>query len=498
MGLRFSQLWMIAGKVYDELMYQGYAATRLTGVNLSAKKASSVLRNAKTYKYLMTGIYGSVIAATLALGLMFKVEEKGIAVTLFFWVYVLVFMSAFQVSFSVSSSPHIRDLLMTLPISGSDAQAISALSIVRSVDAPLAVSLVLPALIGLLAGPVLALNYLMASLMGASLALLTDVLLSSGFRKVTVGGKASGLLRAFSIVPVVILASVAYDVPVFISQHWSPLFSYLPLLDLYWVDPRGVLSSVLYTTLFVAVAYWGFSKQAIYLLTPEEYVGSAFRGQLEFKLHSQTFSVISLDFRQAMRSRLAGILVVPFLYVVMALVVAFTSGNAVARDFSVFYFSFAVPMAFAASMLGYALYASEARGQAAFRLLPISKLRNMMSKALVSVGTYAVGSVFLSALFAYFGGLAYSIPVLMTSFPVFSAVVFAAVYFDRVYSGGGAGMANPATAALYALGVLLVMGIPIGSYLTLAYAGKGPLLSSVLMAAISLIEASFFMFLLRK
>jgi len=44
----------------------------------------------------------------------------------------------------------------------------------------------------------------------------------------------------------------------------------------------------------------------------------------------------------------------------------------------------------------------------------------------------------------------------------------------------------------------LVMGIPIGSYLTLAYAGKGPLLSSVLMAAISLIEASFFMFLLRK
>lgn len=494
----FRKIWGTAGKVYDELMYQGYAGSRLTGINLSTKKASSVVRNAKLYKYMMTLIYGFVIAITLFIGVSYKQELSGLSITLFFWVYVLIFISAFQISFSVSSSPHIRDFLLTLPISQDEVEQISSLSILRSVDAPLLVSLILPAIVGLYSGIETSINYVVASLMAICLALLTDVLLSAGFRRVTIGGKASGLMRAFSILPVVILASVAYDLPVFISQHWVWIFSYVPVLDLYWTNPTAVLTAMAYCLIFLVAAYLGFRRQAIYLLTPEEYVGKSFSGEMSFKVSRPIFAIISLDFRQAMRSRLAGILVIPFLYFFMALVSAFSARSMIIKDFSVFLIAYVVPMVFASAMLGYALYASEARGQAAFRVLPISKFKNMASKALVTMGTYSAVAVLMSILMVYFGKPAYALPIIFMDFPLFSAAAFAGLYFDRVYKGGGGGMASPVTAVLYALGIVVIMGLPIGLYAASSIITSNQLLASSVLAITSLIESAPLVYLLTK
>ncbi len=496
--MQWKDIWNIAGKVYDELMFQGYAASRLTGLSPTEKVASRLARNAKLYKYLMSAVYGGMMILTMAIGILAKSYFAGVSVTLFFWVYILVFMSAFQISFSISSSPHIRDFLSTIPLDRGELQATSAVSILRSVDAPILVSLVVPVFGGAIYGVAYALNFLVASVSGISLALATDVALSYGFRRVSVGGKVSGLLRAGSVIPVVLLAGVAYDVPIFIAQHWSSYLAYVPVLNLYWISPTCVALSAFYAAAFVVLAVYGFSKQAIYLLTPEQYVGKSFEGEVKLKLTSPAAAIIALDFRQALRSRLAGMLAIPAIYFIMAIVTAVTSRSLISRDYLVFWGSYVVPIAFASAMLAYALYASEERGLATFMTLPISKLENFLSKCMVTMGVYAAIGVLMSALVVYFGKPSYWLPVMLMEFPLMATVAFAGYYFNRVFKGGGAGMANSVTAVLFTLGVILIIAVPSGVFLVAAYVTRDVATSSAALPVLSLIEMAPFLYALSR
>ncbi|WP_449462423.1 hypothetical protein PQ610_00065 [Tardisphaera miroshnichenkoae] len=496
--MQWKDIWDIAGKVYDELMFQGYAASRLTGLSPTEKVASRLARNAKLYKYLMSVIYGGMMILTMAIGLMARSYFAGASVTLFFWVYILVFMSAFQISFSISSSPHIRDFLSTLPLDRDELQATSAVSILRSVDAPILVSLLVPIFGGAIYGVAYALNFFVASVSGISLALATDVALSYGFRKVSVGGKVSGLLRAGSVIPVVLLAGVAYDVPIFIAQHWSSYLAFVPVLNLYWINPTCVAFSVFYVAVFVALAVYGFSKQAIYLLTPEQYVGKSFEGEIRLKLTSPAAAIITLDFRQALRSRLAGMLAIPAIYFVMAIVTAVTSRSLISKDYLVFWGSYVVPMTFASAMLAYALYASEERGLATFLTLPISKLENFLSKCMVTMGVYAVIGALMSVLVVYFGKPSYWFPIMLMEFPLMATVAFAGYYFNRVFKGGGAGMANSVTAVLFTLGVIFMIAVPSGAFLVAAYITRNVTISSAVLPVLSLVEMAPFLYALSR
>ncbi|MGC8635750.1 MAG: hypothetical protein ACP5T5_01745 [Thermoprotei archaeon] len=496
--MQWKDIWDIAGKVYDELMFQGYAASRLTGLSPTEKIASRLARNAKLYKYLMSAVYGGMIVLTMAMGLLDRSYFAGISVTIFFWVYILVFLSAFQISFSISSSPHIRNFLSTLPLDPTELQATSAVSILRSVDAPILVSLIVPVFGGAIYGLTYAVNFLVASISGISLALATDVALSYGFRKVSVGSKVSGLIRAGSIIPVVLLAGVAYDVPIFIAQHWSSYLAFVPVLNLYWINRTCMALSGVYAVLFLALAVYGFSKQAIYLLTPEQYIGRSFEGEIKVKQTSPAVAIITLDFRQALRSRLAGMLAIPVIYFALAIITAVTSRSLISKDYLVFWGSYVVPMAFASAMLAYALYASEERGLATFMTLPISKLENFLSKCMVTMGIYAVVGALMSALVVYFGKPSYWLPIMLMEFPLMATVAFAGYYFSRVFKGGGAGMANSVTAVLFTIGVIFIIAIPSGAFMIAAFLTKNVASSSAALPALSLVEMAPFLYALSR
>ncbi|MGC8614885.1 MAG: hypothetical protein ACP5UU_03625 [Thermoprotei archaeon] len=496
--MRWKDIWVIAGKVYEELMFQGYFASRLTGLSPTDKVASRSVRNAKLYKYFMSALYGGMMLITVPLGSVDKAYLPATPITVFFWVYILVFISAFQISFSVSSSPHIRNFLSTLPLDYTEMQLVSALSILRAVDAPIAVSLAVPLIVGAFFGSAYALNFFISSISGISLALATDVMLSYGFRKVSIGSKASGLLRAGSIVPVVLLAGVAFDVPTFIVGHWKAYFSLVPVLDLYWINATSVVASVVYAVVFASLAVYGFSRQAVYLLVPEEYVGKAFAGDLNIRPTGRTFAIIRLDLRQATRSRLASLLSIPLIYFALALVAAISTRSLISQYYLLFWGSYIIPTTFASAMLAYALYASEERGLSTLITLPISKLQNMLSKCVVTMGTYGLVSLLMSALMVYNGKPSYALPVILMEFPLMASVAFAGYYFDKVFKGGGAGMASSATALLFALGVILIISVPSGIFLAVAYVSGNVVTASIALPLASLIEMAPFIYALRE
>jgi hypothetical protein len=498
--LKYSR-WNIANFIYRELMYQSYAASQLTG--LSAGNVKRALNNSIRQKYMISVIYGFIIVIFISTGSLLGAKYASVLpLELFLWSFFIIFASSMQLSFSVSSSSRLKDLLSTLPIDSANVKAISELSIIRAVDMPILVPLAISIVLGAMAGIDRLLAYMIADVTAIALSLLVINLMILAFRQIKLGSRTNTLARLAVSLPIIALAMTGGLIQQFYALTLNPLYSYLPIVDLPGIlqgETASIYTSVLYMIVFALAAYFFFRRAAIELLSPAQMTTSISNRKLFVKRSSPTMAVISTDFKQMIRSRMSGLFIMPFMYFFIVLISALISGtNLLKTDYLLFWGSYMVPLAFISSIIGFMLYMSEMRGQATYRLLPLSRNMNLLAKELVTIGDYLIGAVLMSALVIFLGGrFLYVLPIWTLTFTIMPLVAFAGFYFEYSYKKGGAGIASLTSIILYTVTTGALFGLPVVLFIVGYLMHASLIVGSISMVLASLLELSAILYFTR-
>jgi len=139
------------------------------------------------------------------------------------------------------------------------------------------------------------------------------------------------------------------------------------------------------------------------------------------------------------------------------------------------------------AFIPYALYMSELRGAVVFRLLPISPIRNLISKLTVTLIAYyiATAPMMIIALF-YKLPLSLQVPILLAFGPPIAATAVMAILFEESISEGA--VPSTLTMFVYALIVMLVEGLPTASLFVAQVLIGGYVIPALVMLIISMIE----------
>lgn len=493
--------WNIANFIYRELMYQSYAASQLTGMSVSNVKRA--LNNAIRQKYMISIIYGFIVVIFLSTGSLLGPKYASVLpLELFLWSFFIIFASSMQLSFSVSSSSRLRDLLSTLPIDRESISEVSALSIIRAVDMPILVPLAISIVLGAMAGVARLMAYMIADVTAIAVSFLVINLMILAFRQIKLGSRTNTLARLAVSLPIIALAMTGGLIQQFYALTLNPIYSYLPVVDLPGIlqgETISLYTSILYMAAFAVVAYVFFRKAAVELLSPVQMGTSISKRKLFVKRGSPLTAVISTDFKQMMRSRLSGLFIMPFMYFFIVLITALMSGtNLLRTDYLLFWGSYIIPIAFISSMIGFTLYMSEMRGQATYRLLPLTRNRNLLAKELVTVGDYLIGAVLMSALVIFLGGRPpYVLPIWALTFTIMPLVAFAGFYFEYSYKKGRVGIASFTSTIIYVAATAALFGLPVVLFIV-GYLIYGSLIvGSIAMVLASLLELFIILYLTR-
>jgi hypothetical protein len=144
------------------------------------------------------------------------------------------------------------------------------------------------------------------------------------------------------------------------------------------------------------------------------------------------------------------------------------------------------------SFLPYALYLSEIRGAIAFRILPISPIRNLLSKEIIAIIAYYVAEVpMMALLLIYHAQMMALMPLFLGFGPLFASTAFMAVFFEKTVKEGGA--LSTLYTIIYGMVTLVIDGIPLGSFVVAYLLMHTYISSSIIMLAVSVAEAAVLM-----
>ncbi len=478
--------------VYREILFQGYSANRLSG--LSPAHAKSVIRSSQNSKRIFAAIYGLIFAvsmlATYVSGPSFY---SAMPIVAFVGIFLFVFVSGVQLSYGASAGPQIRDALNVLPLTKDQIEHYATRAFLKTMDLPLLVALFVLAFTSFLMGVRVAIAGLLSAVAAVSLALLGIALLINVFRRYSRFSRGASLVRVLAILPVILLSVTS---PTLIRANFSWLgrsLPYIPILDFSAVvggSLPATIFSLVYAALFALAGYFSFKHSSLLLLSP--YVGTTSNtGEFSVTLRSPVVAIIRNDTRQLFRSpRLIGVFLLPLVFIVLLLVSVVQIGlGSGGLAFDVGYLQFVVPMAFSVSYIPYALYFSELKGYAYFKMLPISVFANIGSKVVVTCGFYAVAATLLVVILSRITAAAiYILPVYALLAPLLASTLLSAIYFSYMIRHMAMGATTMLMNLVYSITNGIVFVIPVASYYVALLMGLGGLRELEVLLSVSMFE----------
>ncbi len=485
----------VASIVYKELLFQGYTASRLSGMR--PPNALSAIRASRWNKVILSATYGGILAAMSFISYVIG-RPYSSSLEAFVWSFFMVTVSSLNMSFATQQSGYIKDLLLTLSVNEGDFSRIATLSFFMTMDFPVYSAIIVTALISLYFG---GFPYsFMGSIQGIALGIAT----SSAF--VFVGSKGASrprlrsIFRIISILPLMVVILFSSYIIQISPSTINHAFSLLPITSTFF-GGEGIIYSivtVIYTIIFIALAAFLFLKASgLILSTQEIYTASRGRASRGFKIRGSIGAILRVDLVQSFRSRIAGIWALPFGYLIAAIASAFSNGSYITSNTFIFIISYPLILGVMLSFLPYALYLSEIRGAIAFRLLPISPIKNLMSKEAIAISAYYVAEVpMMLLLIAYRASSISLFPLILGFGPLFASTAFMAIFFEKTVKEGGA--LSTLYTIVYGIVTLIIEAIPLGSFIVLYILMHSYIYPSVVMLGISLVEAAIMMVPLSK
>lgn len=479
----------VASTVYRELLFQGYTASRLSGMKPS--NARSAVRASKWNKIILSAVYGAILAAMSVMSYIVG-RPYSSSLEAFVWSYFMVTVSSLNISFATQQSGYINDLLLTLSVNENDFSKIATLSFFMTMDFPIYSAVAITAAISLVFG---GFPY---AFMGAVQGIALGIATSSGFVLLSSRGasrpRMRSVFRIFSIVPLLIVVMFSGYIMEINPASMNHALSLFPITSTFFGGSGVIyaLVTVIYTTAFIALAALLFFMASGLIISSQE-VYSSYRGRARsFKIRGSISALLRVDMVQSFRSRIAGIWALPFGYLVAAIASAFSNGSYISRNTFMFIVSYPLVLGVMLSFLPYALYLSEIRGAIAFRILPISPIRNLLSKEVIALIAYYVAEVpMMALLLIYHAPMMALIPLFLGFGPLFASTAFMAVFFEKTVKEGGA--LSTLYTIIYGMVTLVIDAIPLGSFVVAYLLMQSYISSSIIMLAVSVAEAAALM-----
>lgn len=485
----------VASTVYRELLFQGYTASRLSGMRPSNSR--SAIRASKWNKVILSVTYGGILAAMSVISYIIG-RPYSSSLEAFVWSFFMVTISSLNLSFATQQSGYIKDLLLTLSVNEGDFSRIATLSFFMTMDFPVYSAIVVTAIISLLFG---GFPY---SFMGSVQGIAIGIATSSVF--VIVGSKGSSrprlrsIFRVVSILPLMVVVMFSSFIMEISPAGMNHALSLLPVTSTFFGGEGMIYAIVtlIYTAAFIVLALLLFLRASgLILSTQEIFVTLRRKASRSFNIRGSIGALLRVDMVQSFRSRIAGIWALPFGYLIAAIASAFSNGSYISSNTFMFIVSYPLILGIMLSFLPYALYLSEIRGAIAFRILPISPIRNLLSKEVIAVAAYYVAEVPMMALLLFYRANALSlVPLLLGFGPLFASTAFMAIFFEKTVKEGGA--LSTLYTIVYGILTLIIDAIPLGAFIILYILMHSYIYPSLVMLVISLVEAAVMMIPLSK
>lgn len=470
----------LASVLSRELMYQGYTASRISGLRpMNIERAVKMSRINKIILSVLMGFYVGLMGA-----IPYALKRPSVSlIETLTGSFFIIFSSLLNVTFSLQQIDNVRSLLVTLPIEPRLIRLISMLSLFMMMDTPIYVSIAVSVLLSIIMGGI---PYpLLGTLQGVSL----GVILAAGF--ILIAEKASGAIRGFSritaVIPIMIAVIIlGYAININPSQL-NPILSLMPVTSGLFINGLNTAFylTIIYTVAFIIAAYLMLQRVGNEIL---EYTvqfqvvkASGFKG---FKIRNPLMALIRVDLIQSFRSRMAGIWAIPVSYWVVIVFTVVTGG---VRLSPALLLTYVIELSAIMAFIPYTLYLSELRGAIAFRLLPITPLRNLASKLLVTLIAYYVAMMPISVLI-----LVYKLPinlqvpvVLAFGLPMAAAGAMANLFELSMREGSASSIL---IMILYALVIMIIEGLPTAALIITHMMIGGYVIPSFIMFLISMVE----------
>ncbi|MGC8558570.1 MAG: hypothetical protein ACP5NC_06230 [Nitrososphaeria archaeon] len=485
----------VASTVYRELLFQGYTASRLSGMKPS--NARSAVRASKWNKIILSMVYGAILAAMSVISYIMG-RPYSSSLEAFVWSYFMVTVSSLNISFATQQSGYIKDLLLTLSVNENDFSKIATLSFFMTMDFPIYSAVAITAIISIVFG---GFPY---AFMGAVQGIALGIATSSGFVLLSSRGASKprmrSVFRIFSIVPLLIVVMFSGYIMEVNPASMNHALSLFPITSTFFGGSGVIyaLLTVIYTTAFIVLAVLLFLMASGLIISSQE-VYSSYHGRAarSFKIRGSISALLRVDMVQSFRSRVVGIWALPFGYLIAAVASAFSNSSYISRNTFMFIVSYPLVLGIMLSFLPYALYLSEIRGAIAFRILPISPIRNLLSKEVIAIIAYYVAEVpMMLLLLIYHASIMALIPLFLGFGPLFASTAFMAVFFEKIVKEGGA--LSTLYTIIYGTVTLVIDAIPLGSFVVAYLLMQSYISSSIIMLAVSIAEAAVLMMRLSR
>jgi hypothetical protein len=399
--------------------------------------------------------------------------------------FFMVFASSINLAFSLQGADHIRGLLATLPLEPGLIRRALALSLYMTMDLPIYVSIAVSVALSLVVGGV---PYpLIGALEGISLGVIASmgfILIAERTLRNTI---SQNVVRALALVPIILVSMVMGYIMNVNPSGLNPALSLAPVVGGLFITGLGVplYVTIVYIILFSVLAYVMLQRVSVRLFESTVQVQAirvkAFRG---FRVRSPLMALVRVDLIQSFRSRMAGLWALPIGYWLAVVLTANISGVKL-NPMSILTYTMEISLFIA--FIPYALYMSELRGAVVFRLLPISLIKNLVSKLIVTLIAYyiAAAPMMIMALL-YRMPLSLQVPILLAFGPPMAATAVMAILFEKSISEGA--ISSTLTMLIYALMVILAEGIPAASLFVAQVLIGGYVIPALAMFVISMIE----------
>ncbi len=470
----------LASVLARELMYQGYTASRISG--LRPMNIEGAIRASKINKIILSALMVFYVGLMGAIPYALKKPSVSLIETLI-GSFFIVFSSLLNISFALQQVDNIRNLLSTLPLEPKLIKSASMLSLFMVTDIPIYASIIVSIIISVIMGGI---PYpLLGTLQGISL----GIVLAAGFIMIT--EKASGALRSFSriiaVIPIMILVmALGYSVNINPSQL-NPTLSLMPITSGLFINGfnTALYLTIMYTVIFIIAAYLMLQRASDKILESTVQVqvikASKFKG---FSIRNALIALIRVDLIQSFRSRMAGIWAIPVSYWAIIIFTVVTSSIKLTPTLLLTY---VIELSAIMAFIPYALYLSELRGAIVFRLLPITPLRNLASKLLVTLIVYYIAMAPILVLIpVYRLPISLQVPVILAFGLPMAATGAMAVLFELSMREGSA--SSILLMILYALIMIIIEGLPAAALIITHIVIGGYVIPSLIMFLVSTVE----------
>lgn len=496
---------MLVNFVSRELVFQGYVASRLTGITPSNVKRS--VRSSLRSRYFIAVPFAFILLISIFEGKIFIVGRNPLFYPLaaLTWLFMSFFISVIQLSYGASAGPQVREFLMTLPLDAKEIERIAAGSIFSAMKVSLITSGVILLAAGFILGQYMMLAGIFAAIISISLSLMAVSLIVGIYRKLGATSRTFGFVRIIMTIPIVLLSlSFGYFQTTNINLNYFES-TFVPVLNLAGVGVGNSLSVIfafVYTLAFAFLGYYSFRRSSVALLSPLNYVASKM-GRFRVRIRSPTVALALSDFRQIFRSPgLVGFIIVPFIYVTITLFRSFISPPASQGGSFVSEIQFVtdvVPVVALCSFLAYVLYLTEMKALVYFQTLPLGKFTNVKSKLFVTLLFYGVVALIMGLSFTYVSNEAIILaPLAAFSITVAACVLYTSVFFRYAAKSLTVGAIGLLNQTAYTIIDFLLFCIPAAVYVAGLFVTRSYIAPLPYLVGISLAELFLMIYLIFK